>query len=694
MDTAAKARANMRFSNYANSIGFGEETLESLFPEGRRRIVGKQPATIMKMLRGPFSDYSGPARERVKTGRATLVPRGHYDVLQLSRSSGAAQVRGAFRLQALMTHPDRGGRTEDFHAVAAAFDVLSDSGKRAAYDQELEDTGNSDGLTEDGHDFAMDVEEDESAMDLEVKIETWRAMRTVLHKLLNSNLKKLSENLANQSTQVLQALFAWLLVACSPRAPGAGATDGGNGDESSRSGVAGIYKQKGGAYSAYIAWEKLKLRTYKTYSLPEVLDWHITLVQLKATALARLCQPDEETEEFQDVLLTEDELARAYQASPTMRLSFSSVLSYGTKRVVLPSTLNLGLATKMQFQARDILRRFRGDDLYKKTAALDKLKEEFNRRVVRQRNEQQKVEKTLLNAVHRELHKRSGKQGTVTQAPQMESARAELLKARVQWRQQAEMAMELRDALGLTHQETVQAVDTLKTSPEVLQIAKECISREVKKIHEAEVPAQAKRGREESKVSASEAKKPRNARTAQATVPCKGTSRWLPKGQEDLVLKCVLPFLDLKQRCLLAATSSRIHGEVVKQHKDFKYEKSLFMWSSGAIRKNETELQLLTRRLSKFLAAHPRNIVDLDLGSASLTMLEDKALQRAITGMQNLKDVVIPKTATSMRNSSFGQCLPRGTSTWSREEKASKTKTKQVMISTLQCQATFGKRSV
>eukprot|EP00913_Durusdinium_trenchii_P001249 g1151.t1 len=33
MDTAAKARANMRFSNYANSIGFGEETLESLFPE-------------------------------------------------------------------------------------------------------------------------------------------------------------------------------------------------------------------------------------------------------------------------------------------------------------------------------------------------------------------------------------------------------------------------------------------------------------------------------------------------------------------------------------------------------------------------------------------------------------------------------------------------------------------------------------
>lgn len=55
------------------------------------------------MIINPHHDGGKATRSRRRRARRCKV-------LQLSRSSGAAQVRGAFRLQALMTHPDRGGR--------------------------------------------------------------------------------------------------------------------------------------------------------------------------------------------------------------------------------------------------------------------------------------------------------------------------------------------------------------------------------------------------------------------------------------------------------------------------------------------------------------------------------------------------------------------------------------------------------
>jgi DnaJ-class molecular chaperone len=61
----------------------------------------------------------------------------HYTTLGLGSSASLADIKKAFRLKASLYHPDR-NTSEDaparFRAVQEAYDVLSDDGKRQAYD--------------------------------------------------------------------------------------------------------------------------------------------------------------------------------------------------------------------------------------------------------------------------------------------------------------------------------------------------------------------------------------------------------------------------------------------------------------------------------------------------------------------------------------------------------------------------------
>jgi len=57
-----------------------------------------------------------------------------YKRLGISTSASDADVRSAYRRQALATHPDKGGCAEAFRAVVEAFEILGDAGRRAAYD--------------------------------------------------------------------------------------------------------------------------------------------------------------------------------------------------------------------------------------------------------------------------------------------------------------------------------------------------------------------------------------------------------------------------------------------------------------------------------------------------------------------------------------------------------------------------------
>ncbi|OAD07979.1 hypothetical protein MUCCIDRAFT_126048, partial [Mucor lusitanicus CBS 277.49] len=62
----------------------------------------------------------------------------YYKVLSVERTATDVQIKKAYRKQALQFHPDKNsapGADEAFKLVAKAFDVLSDSNKRAIHDE-------------------------------------------------------------------------------------------------------------------------------------------------------------------------------------------------------------------------------------------------------------------------------------------------------------------------------------------------------------------------------------------------------------------------------------------------------------------------------------------------------------------------------------------------------------------------------
>ena len=64
-------------------------------------------------------------------------PRGFYALLGIAPTASPAEVKSAFRRRAKDLHPDRNpdpGAKEAFHRLTAAYEVLSDPARRAAYD--------------------------------------------------------------------------------------------------------------------------------------------------------------------------------------------------------------------------------------------------------------------------------------------------------------------------------------------------------------------------------------------------------------------------------------------------------------------------------------------------------------------------------------------------------------------------------
>lgn len=57
-----------------------------------------------------------------------------YDVLGVARDASTADVKAAYKKRAKTMHPDAGGGAEAFAALAHAYEVLSDPGRRARFD--------------------------------------------------------------------------------------------------------------------------------------------------------------------------------------------------------------------------------------------------------------------------------------------------------------------------------------------------------------------------------------------------------------------------------------------------------------------------------------------------------------------------------------------------------------------------------
>lgn len=59
----------------------------------------------------------------------------YYDLIGVSPNAGDDEIKKAYRKKALRAHPDKGGDPETFKELTHAYEVLSDSNKRAVYDQ-------------------------------------------------------------------------------------------------------------------------------------------------------------------------------------------------------------------------------------------------------------------------------------------------------------------------------------------------------------------------------------------------------------------------------------------------------------------------------------------------------------------------------------------------------------------------------
>jgi curved DNA-binding protein len=59
----------------------------------------------------------------------------YYEILGVNRTASEKEIKTAFRKLAAKHHPDKGGDTKKFVEIKEAYEVLSDSEKRAMYDQ-------------------------------------------------------------------------------------------------------------------------------------------------------------------------------------------------------------------------------------------------------------------------------------------------------------------------------------------------------------------------------------------------------------------------------------------------------------------------------------------------------------------------------------------------------------------------------
>ena len=86
---------------------------------------------LLLFVHGCVGQYFGGG---MPGGAGGSADREYYDVLGVEPGCTEAELKKAFRKQALRSHPDKGGDPEVFKAVNEAWSVLSDPEKRQAYD--------------------------------------------------------------------------------------------------------------------------------------------------------------------------------------------------------------------------------------------------------------------------------------------------------------------------------------------------------------------------------------------------------------------------------------------------------------------------------------------------------------------------------------------------------------------------------
>eukprot|EP00929_Paragymnodinium_shiwhaense_P005536 TRINITY_DN1076_c0_g1_i1.p1 TRINITY_DN1076_c0_g1~~TRINITY_DN1076_c0_g1_i1.p1 ORF type:complete len:513 (-),score=204.13 TRINITY_DN1076_c0_g1_i1:373-1911(-) len=78
-------------------------------------------------------------------GRGPVDNSKFYQLLEVDKNANDTEIKKAYRKLAVKHHPDKGGDPEKFKEISRAYEVLSDSDKRAKYDRGGEDALDGDG---------------------------------------------------------------------------------------------------------------------------------------------------------------------------------------------------------------------------------------------------------------------------------------------------------------------------------------------------------------------------------------------------------------------------------------------------------------------------------------------------------------------------------------------------------------------
>lgn len=130
------------------------------------------------------------------------TPKDPYTVLGVGRTADAAAIKRAYRKRSKESHPDAGGKAEDFHDVAAAHRILSDPVKRLTYDR----TGEVDDVTQadDAHAMTMIASLLEQYLTQAGESDTWtKDIVAVFRNSLRDSRLKLDQAIAGMKRSII-----------------------------------------------------------------------------------------------------------------------------------------------------------------------------------------------------------------------------------------------------------------------------------------------------------------------------------------------------------------------------------------------------------------------------------------------------------------------------------------------------------
>lgn len=298
-------------------------------------------------------------------------PKDHYEILKISRSANAQQIRQAYRQRALETHPDRlvlrlcrqptpveaAEAVALYQQIVEAFELLADSDARRIYDVEL------------GGSHGSGSWEEEHGGDQKAGYEAEAQL------LLHGYLFHWQEISLAQPSQTLIALRNLLSA-------GAGdAQEDSRGTTKENLDPCMFARPRG--YWVQMSWSTLTVVTTATTSLAQALSWRASLTAMRHEAKRRL-QRSKADGETGRVPLLDSELKALLEMQPDIRLMFRYQVPFkkieGGERIPCRLTLftpRLELATQMRDEMSAVTSKRKLEEVvasYKNTVAWEKKK--------------------------------------------------------------------------------------------------------------------------------------------------------------------------------------------------------------------------------------------------------------------------------------------------------------------------------